>query len=65
MCVRCVLTELVSKRCFEKAAFYGKTVSTDMSCNCPNLLLCRSYKAAKNAVATFIRFLHNKEDLSI
>ena len=65
--MRCVFTELVSKRCYEKAAFYGRTVSTDMSSNCKTLLLRRSYKAAKNAMNTFMLFFfcNNKEDLKV
>jgi hypothetical protein len=63
--VKCVLTELGSKRCYEKANFYGKTVSTDMPCNCQTPLLCRSYKAAKNALTTFMRFWDNKEDFTV
>lgn len=63
--MKCVLTELVSKHCYEMADFYGKTVSIDMPCNCQIPLLCLSYMAAKNALTTFMRFLDNKEDLTV
>ena len=63
--MRFVLTILVSKRCYEKAAFYGKTVSNDMPRNCQTLLLRRSYKATKNAMNAFMRVLHNEEDLTV
>ena len=60
-----MLTEIVSKGCYERAAFYGKTVSTDRSRNCQTVLLRRSHKAAKNATTTFVRFVRNKEDFTV